>query len=49
MQKKKIKNPQLNLFSILDNGNIATNNPTKESDKVNEKQEPLPYVVKTQI
>uniref|UniRef100_UPI00165B7081 SNF2-related protein n=1 Tax=Helicobacter pylori TaxID=210 RepID=UPI00165B7081 len=42
-------NPQLNLFSILDNGNIATNNPTKESDKVNEKQEPLPYVVKTQI
>ncbi|MBH0304267.1 spore coat protein CotH, partial [Helicobacter pylori] len=34
---------------ILDNGNIATNNPTKESDRVNEKQEPLPYVVKTQI
>ncbi len=49
MQKKKIKNPQPNLFSILDNGNIATNNPTKESDKVNEKQDPLPYVVKTQI
>lgn len=49
MQKKKIKNPQPNLFSILDNGNIATNNPTKESDKVNEIQEPLPYVVKTQI
>lgn len=49
MQKKKIKNPQPNLFSILDNGNIATNNPTKESDRVNEKQEPLPYVVKTQI
>ncbi|MFP6011185.1 SNF2-related protein, partial [Helicobacter pylori] len=38
-----------NLFSILDSGGIATNNPTKESDKVNEKQEPLPYVVKTQI
>ncbi|WQT18655.1 DEAD/DEAH box helicase family protein [Helicobacter pylori] len=49
MQKKKIKNPQPNLFSILDNGGIATNNPTKESDKVNETQEPLPYVVKTQI
>ncbi|WQW44461.1 DEAD/DEAH box helicase family protein [Helicobacter pylori] len=49
MQKKKAKNPQRNLFSILDNGDIATNNPTKESDKVNEKQEPLPYVVKTQI
>ncbi|MGL2336576.1 Eco57I restriction-modification methylase domain-containing protein, partial [Helicobacter pylori] len=32
-----------------DNGNIATNNPTKESDKVNEIQDPLPYVVKTQI
>ncbi|WQZ67094.1 DEAD/DEAH box helicase family protein [Helicobacter pylori] len=49
MQKKKIKNPQPNLFSILDNVNIATNNPTKESDKVNEIQDPLPYVVKTQI
>lgn len=49
MQKKKVKNPQPNLFSILDNGGIATNNPTKESDKINEKQEPLPYVVKTQI
>ncbi len=49
MQKKKIKNPQPNLFSILDNGDLATNNPTKESDKVNEKQDPLPYVVKTQI
>lgn len=49
MQKKKIKNPQPNLFSILDNGDIATNNPTEESDKVNEIQEPLPYVVKTQI
>nr|MBH0300860.1 DNA methyltransferase [Helicobacter pylori] len=35
MQKKKIKNPQPNLFSILDNGDIATNNPTEESDKVN--------------
>ncbi len=49
MQKKKVKNPQPNLFSILDNGNIVTNNPTKESDKVNEIQDPLPYVVKTQI
>ncbi|MGL2381501.1 SNF2-related protein [Helicobacter pylori] len=49
MQKKKIKNPQPNLFSILDNGGIATNNPTEESDKVNEIQDPLPYVVKTQI
>ncbi|RPF66322.1 helicase [Helicobacter pylori] len=49
MQKKKPKNPQPNLFSILDNGDIATNNPTKESDRVNEKQDPLPYVVKTQI
>ncbi len=50
MQKKKAKNPQPNLFSILDNGDIkATNNPVEESDKVNEIQEPLPYVVKTQI
>ncbi|MGL2742355.1 SNF2-related protein [Helicobacter pylori] len=49
MQKKKAKNPQPNLFSILDNGNIATNNPTKESDKINAIQDPLPYVVKTQI
>ncbi|RKV59007.1 helicase [Helicobacter pylori] len=51
MQKKKVKNPQpnLNLFSILDNSDIAINNPTKESDKVNEKQEPIPYVVKNQI
>ncbi|MGL2380227.1 DNA methyltransferase, partial [Helicobacter pylori] len=32
------------LFSILDNGNIATNNPTEESDKINAIQEPLPYV-----
>ncbi|GAA8668401.1 hypothetical protein KYTH92_11520 [Helicobacter pylori] len=49
MQKKKAKNPQPNLFSILDNGDIATNNPVEESDKANEIQEPLPYVVKTQI
>lgn len=49
MQKKKAKNPQPNLFSILDNGDIATNNPIEESDKANEMQEPLPYVVKTQI
>ncbi len=49
--KKKLKElrEQPNLFSILDNGNIATNNPTKESDKVNERQDPLPYVVKTQV
>ncbi len=46
MQKKKPKNPQPNLFSILDKGDIATNNPTEESDKVNEIQDPLPYVVK---
>ncbi|WRC13403.1 DEAD/DEAH box helicase family protein [Helicobacter pylori] len=49
MQKKKAKNPQPNLFSILDNGDTATNNPIEESDKANEIQEPLPYVVKTQI
>ncbi len=49
MQKKKPKNLQPNLFSILDNGDIATNNPSEEIDKVNETQEPLPYVVKTQI
>ncbi|WP_120913645.1 SNF2-related protein, partial [Helicobacter pylori] len=49
--KKKLKElrEQPNLFSILDNGNITTNNPTKESDKINEIQDPLPYVVKTQI
>nr|WP_306418346.1 hypothetical protein [Helicobacter pylori] len=49
--KKKLKElrEQPNLFSILDNGNIATNNPIEESDKVNEIQDPLPYVVKTQI
>ncbi|WP_415751712.1 Eco57I restriction-modification methylase domain-containing protein [Helicobacter pylori] len=49
MQKKKAKNPQPNLFSILDNGDIATNNLAEETDKVNETQEPLFYVVKTQI
>ncbi|GAA8354263.1 hypothetical protein HpDR35_10110 [Helicobacter pylori] len=49
MQKKKVKNLQPNLFSILDNGGIATNNPAEESDKVNEIQDPLPYVVKTQV
>ncbi len=49
MQKRNLKNPQPNLFSILDNGDIATNNPIEESDKVNEIQDPLPYVVKTQI
>ncbi|GAA8560290.1 hypothetical protein KYTH28_03940 [Helicobacter pylori] len=49
MQKKKAKNPQPNLFSILDNGDIATNIPSEETDKVNETQESLPYVVKNQI
>lgn len=49
MQKKKPKNSQPNLFSILDSGDIATNNPAEESNKVNEIQDPLPYVVKTQI
>lgn len=47
MQKKKPKNPP-NLFNILENGNIATNNPAEESDKVNEKQEPIHYVVKNE-
>ncbi|NHB38548.1 helicase, partial [Helicobacter pylori] len=38
--KKKLQTlrEEPNLFSILGNGNIATNNPTKESDRVNEKQ-----------
>ncbi|EQL76642.1 hypothetical protein N410_03650 [Helicobacter pylori GC26] len=36
MQKKKAKNPQPNLFSILDNGDIATNNPSEETNKVND-------------
>ncbi len=36
MQKKKSKNPQPNLFSILDSGGIATNNLVEESDKANE-------------
>uniref|UniRef100_UPI001ABB3BFF Eco57I restriction-modification methylase domain-containing protein n=1 Tax=Helicobacter pylori TaxID=210 RepID=UPI001ABB3BFF len=49
MQKKKPKNPQPNLFSILDSGDIATNNPVEESDKISEIQDPLPYVVKTQV
>ncbi|MGN8462785.1 SNF2-related protein, partial [Helicobacter pylori] len=49
--KKKLQTlrEEPNLFSILDNGDIATNNLAEESDKVNETQEPLPYVVKTQI
>ncbi|WQS47971.1 DEAD/DEAH box helicase family protein [Helicobacter pylori] len=49
--KKKLQalREEPNLFSILDNGDIATNNPTEESDKVNETQESLPYVVKTQV
>ncbi|EJB73427.1 hypothetical protein HPHPA16_1270 [Helicobacter pylori Hp A-16] len=49
MQKKKVKNPQPNLFSILDNSDIAISNPAEESDKINEIQEPLHYVVKTQV
>ncbi|AHZ27514.1 helicase [Helicobacter pylori] len=42
--KKKLQTlrEEPNLFSILDNGDIATNNPI-------EIQDPLPYVVKTQI
>lgn len=49
--KKKLQTlrEEPNLFSTLDSGDIATNIPSEESDKVNEKQEPLPYVVKTQI
>ncbi|MGL2362518.1 SNF2-related protein [Helicobacter pylori] len=49
--KKKLQTlrEEPNLFSILDNGDIATNNPSEETDKVNETQESLPYVVKTQI
>ncbi|AKE81111.1 hypothetical protein YH61_00035 [Helicobacter pylori J99] len=49
--KKKLKElrEQPNLFSILDKGDVATNNPVEESDKANKIQEPLPYVVKTQI
>ncbi|WQT55790.1 DEAD/DEAH box helicase family protein [Helicobacter pylori] len=49
--KKKLQalKEEPNLFSILDNGDIATNNLAEESDKVNETQESLPYVVKTQI
>ncbi|MGN8444121.1 DNA methyltransferase [Helicobacter pylori] len=49
--KKKLQTlrEEPNLFSILDNGDIATNNLAEESDKVNKTQESLPYVVKTQI
>ncbi|NHA84167.1 helicase, partial [Helicobacter pylori] len=49
--KKKLQTlrEEPNLFRILDNGDIATNNLIEESDKVNETQESLPYVVKTQI
>ncbi|GAA7959589.1 hypothetical protein COL6_06340 [Helicobacter pylori] len=49
--KKKLQTlrEEPNLFSILDNDDIATNNLAEESDKANEIQEPLPYVVKTQI
>ncbi|MFT2641592.1 hypothetical protein ACMWQJ_03745 [Helicobacter pylori] len=48
--KKKLQTlrEEPDLFSILDNGDIATNNLVEETDKVNETQEPLPYVVKTQ-
>ncbi len=36
--KKKLQTlrEEPNLFSILDNGDIATNNPSEETDKVNE-------------
>ncbi len=49
--KKKLQTlrEEPNLFSILDSGDIATNNLVEESDKANETQEPLPYVVKMQI
>ncbi|GAB0030505.1 hypothetical protein yangon129_03460 [Helicobacter pylori] len=69
MQKKKAKNPQPNLFSILDDGDVIntthykqenTNtaleptieleNGLKSQELASEnQQEPLPYVVKTQI
>ncbi len=69
MQKKKIKNPQPNLFSILDDGDVIntthykqenTNTalePTIELENglksqelaLENQQDPLPYVVKTQI
>ncbi len=69
MQKKKTKNPQPNLFSILDDGDVIntthykqenTNTalePTIELENglksqelaLENQQEPLPYVVKTQI
>ncbi len=52
--KKKLQTlrEEPNLFNILDNldnGDIATNNPSEETNKVNETQDPLPYVVKMQI
>ncbi|GAA8253551.1 hypothetical protein HpDR16_02370 [Helicobacter pylori] len=69
MQKKKIKNPQPNLFSILDDGDVIntthykqenTNTalePTIELENglksqelaLENQQDPLPYVVKTQV
>ncbi|EMH19971.1 N-6 DNA Methylase [Helicobacter pylori HP260AFi] len=69
MQKKKVKNPQPNLFSILDDGDVIntthykqenTNTalePTIELENglksqelaLENQQEPLPYVVKTQV
>ncbi len=69
MQKKKIKNPQPNLFSILDNGDVIntthykqenTNTalePTIELENglksqelaLENQQDPLPYVIKTQV
>ncbi|MGL2514885.1 SNF2-related protein, partial [Helicobacter pylori] len=69
MQKKKAKNPQPNLFSILDDGDVIntthykqenTNTalePTIELENglksqelaLDNQQDPLPYVVKTQI
>ncbi|GAA7538263.1 hypothetical protein JP0016_01860 [Helicobacter pylori] len=49
--KKKLQTlrEEPNLFSILDDGDIATNNLAEKTGKVNETQQPLPYVVKTQI
>ncbi|GAA9907230.1 hypothetical protein VN0805_00480 [Helicobacter pylori] len=41
MQKKKAKNPQPNLFSTLDNGNIATNNPSEQTRSMKHKSHSL--------
>ncbi|WP_439898178.1 hypothetical protein [Helicobacter pylori] len=69
MQKKKAKNPQPNLFSILDDGDVINtthykqentntaleptieleNGPKSQELALENQQDPLPYVVKTQI